>query len=347
MGAGAPATCADELSAEQALCAAHKCDPVWQCITQSGCSIQKGFPDPFTGLPGIELIDCYCGEMDVADYARCFSAVVDVDPLYPKGACKQQIETLVGSQDPKVIGPLFNDATSALHALNAYVNCANVNCLADCKCDLSGSSGSCGAGGAANTGGASAGGAGSGGSSGGMNAGATSSGGTNAGGTSSGGTSSGGMHSGGSSGSGGAAGSGGGGGKGGAACDTCATAHCSDAVNAVTTQCAGGKCDALKQCISMSFCDETLRNTQGNFYTIDPRQCFCGAGASTPQALTQCINAGTPNAGPCVAQMGALVGGASNIPQNFSNSSTPLGALMNLRTCEGQSCAAECCTICQ
>ena len=80
--------------------------------------------------------------------------------------------------------------------------------------------------------------------------------------------------------------------------------------------------------------------------TIDPRHCLCDSAISTTAGLVTCL-ANPMNAnGLCSSQISDLAGGRANIVQDFTDSTTPLGAIMNLRTCEGQSCLHECCAVC-
>ena len=111
----------------QGLCTAHKCDDLWQCMVSSGCAVQRGFDDPFMGVPGIEFVNCYCGNTDTTNFPGCFAATDPTNAIYPHGACKKEFEALAGQQDPSAIGSLFNDSSSPIGALYSYVNCANVN----------------------------------------------------------------------------------------------------------------------------------------------------------------------------------------------------------------------------
>jgi|GEM_PF-5389894 len=232
-----------------------------------------------------------------------------------------------------------------------------------------GTGGAAGAGGAgtggASTGGASTGGASTGGAStGGRGTGGASTGGASTGGASTGGASTGGASTGGAS-TGGA--STGGRGTGGASTGGASTGGASTGgagANCVPTHCAGGVCDSctVENCVpatdgcdaitdpaDKALCEAAYACfvtptfacvTQG-----DPLKCWCGTNPTT------CVTSNadpTKANGPCLnaviaaARLTPATYDAATIKQRFVDPSFPLGRAVNLTSCRGSFCNAEC-----
>lgn len=121
-----------------------------------------------------------------------------------------------------------------------------------------------------------------------------------------------------------------GGGDDGLACQTCNTDNCfppTDGCTLITNAMDKALCETLYSCFITSGC------TSGG----DPTKCWCGTHPTT------CSTPGAAD-GPCLAQIQAAAKTTDPgfIRLNFVNPNLPLGRAVNLASCLGSFCSAEC-----
>ncbi len=86
---------------------------------------------------------------------------------------------------------------------------------------------------------------------------------------------------------------------------------------------------------------------------IDGRNCYCGTDVD-PTNYGLCFQATATTDpffphGPCRTQIETLTGQTvpSNVGTVFFDPASPLGAVMNLESCDNTACLAGCCSTCQ